>query len=105
VFPDTTILYYNISPLITKYYSGDQINKNEMAGPCSKYGEERGAYRILVGRPERRKPLRRPRRRLEDNIIMDLQEVRCGVMDWSDMARDRDRWRAVVSAVMDLRVS
>jgi hypothetical protein len=67
-------------------------------------GEGRGAYRILVGRPEGRRPLGRPRRRWEDNIKMDLQEVGWGGMDWIDMAQDRDRWRALVNAVMNLRV-
>jgi hypothetical protein len=67
-------------------------------------GEGRCAYRILVGRPEGRRPLGRPRRRWEDNIKMDVQEVGWGGMDWIDMAEDRDRWRAVVNAVMNLRV-
>jgi hypothetical protein len=67
-------------------------------------GEGRGAYRVLVGRSEGRRPLGRPRLRWEDNIKMDFQEVGWGGMDWIDMAQDRDRWRAVVSAVMNLRV-
>jgi hypothetical protein len=67
-------------------------------------GEGRFAYRILVGRPEGRRPLGRPRRRWEDNIKMDLQEVGWEVVDWIDMAQDRDRWRAVVNAVMNLWV-
>jgi hypothetical protein len=67
-------------------------------------GEGRGAYRILVVRPEGRRPLGRPRRRWEDNIKMDVQEVGWGGMDWIDMAQDMDMWRAVVSAVMNLRV-
>jgi hypothetical protein len=67
-------------------------------------GEGTGAYRVLVGRPEGRRPLGRPRRRWEDNIKMDVQEVVWGGMDWIDMAQDRDRWRALVSAVMNLRV-
>jgi hypothetical protein len=67
-------------------------------------GEGRGAYRILVGRLEGRRPLGRPRCRWEDNIKMYLQEVVWGFMDWFDMAQDRKRWRAVVSAVMNLRV-
>jgi hypothetical protein len=67
-------------------------------------GEGRGTYRILMGRPEGRRPLGRHRRRWEDNIKMDLQVVGLGGMDWIDMAQDRDRWRAVVSAVMNLRV-
>jgi hypothetical protein len=66
-------------------------------------GEKRGAYRILVGRPEGRRPLGRPRRRWEDNIKMDLQEVGWG-MDWIELAQDMDRWRALVNAVINLRV-
>jgi hypothetical protein len=67
-------------------------------------GENRGAYRILVGRPEERRPLGRPRRRWEDNIKMDLQEVGWVSMDWIELAQERDRWRALVNAVMNLRV-
>jgi hypothetical protein len=73
-------------------------------GHVARMGEGRGAYRVLVGRPEGRRPLGRPRHRWKDNIKMDLQEVGWGGMDWIVMAQDRDRWRAVVSAVMDLRV-
>jgi hypothetical protein len=65
--------------------------------------EKRDAYRILVGRPEGRRPLGRPRHRWEDNIKMDLQEVGWG-MDWIELAQDMNRWRAVVNAVMNLRV-
>ena len=67
-------------------------------------GEERGLYRVLLGKPEGRKPMRRPRRRWVDNIRTDLQEVGCGYMDWIGLAQDRDRWRTLVSAVMNLRV-
>jgi hypothetical protein len=67
-------------------------------------GERRGVYRVLVGKPEGTRPLGRPRRRWEDNIKMDLQEAGCGVMDWIDLAQDRDRWRELVNAVMNLRV-
>jgi hypothetical protein len=66
-------------------------------------GKPRGAYRILVGRPDGRISLGRPRRRWEDNIKMDLQEVGWG-MDWIELAPDRDRWRALVNAVVNLRV-
>jgi hypothetical protein len=82
---------------------GDKI-KNEMGGACSTYGEERGVYRVLVGKPEGRKPLGRPRHRWEDNIRMDLQEVGCGCVDWMELAQDGDRWCVLVSAVMNLWV-
>ena len=62
-------------------------------------GERRGRYRVLVGKPDSK----RPRRRWEDNIKMDLQEVGCGIMDWIEMAQDLDRWRELVNAVMNLR--
>jgi len=64
----------------------------------------RGVYWVLVGRPEGRRPLGIPRRKWEDNITIDLQEVGCGVMDWIELSQDRDRWRALVIAVMNLRV-
>jgi len=67
-------------------------------------GQERGVYRVLVGKPEERRPLGTPRRRWVDKIRMDLQEVGCGYMDWIGLAQDRDRWRMHVSAVMNLRV-
>jgi hypothetical protein len=66
-------------------------------------GEKRGAYRILVTRPEGRRRLRRPRRTWEDKIKMDLQDG-IGAMDWIELTQDKDRWRAVVNAVMNLRV-
>jgi len=67
-------------------------------------GEERWVYRVLVGKLEGKRPLGRPRRKWVDNIRMDLQEVRCGYMDWVGLAQDRERWRTLVSAVMNLRV-
>jgi hypothetical protein len=75
-----------------------------MGGACRAYGEGRGMYRVLVGKPEGRRPLGRPRRRWEDNIQMDLQRMACGGMDWIELAQDRGRWRALVNAVMNLRV-
>jgi hypothetical protein len=74
------------------------------AGHVAVMVEERGVYRILVGKPEGKRPLGRPRRRWEDNIRMDLQEVGCGGMDWIGLAQDRDRWRALVNVIMNLRV-
>jgi hypothetical protein len=67
-------------------------------------GEKRGVYRVLVGKPEGKKPLGRPRSRWDDNIRMDLQKVGCGGMDWIALAQDRDRWPEIVNAVMNLRV-
>ena len=74
------------------------------AGHVARMGERRGVYRILVGQPEGKRPLGRPRRRWEDNIKMDLQEMGCGGMDWIELAQDRDRWRALVKTVMNFRV-
>jgi hypothetical protein len=75
-----------------------------MGRACSTNGESRNAYRILVGKPEGKRPLGRPRRRLVDNIKIDLREVGWDGRDWINLAQDRDRWRAHVNAVMNLRV-
>jgi len=74
------------------------------AGYVARMGEERGVYRFLVGKPEGRRPMGRPRRRWVDNIRMDLQEVGCVYMDWIGLAQDRDNLWTLVSAVMNLRV-
>ena len=74
------------------------------AGHVALMGEKRRVYRVLVGKPEGRRSLGRPRRRWVDNISIDLQEVGCGYMDWIGLAQDRDRWRTLVSAVMNIRV-
>jgi len=74
------------------------------AGHVACMGGERGVYRVLVGKPEGKRPMGRPRRRWEDNIRMDLQEVGCGYMDWIALAQDRNGWRTLVSAVMNLQV-
>ena len=71
----------------------------------ARMGQGRGVHRVLVGKREGKRPLGRPRRRWEDNIKMDLQEVVGGCEDWMELAQDRDRWRALVSTVMNLRVS
>ena len=75
-----------------------------LAGHVARMGEERGVYRDLVGKPEGRRPLGRRGRRWVDYIRMDLQEVLCGYMDWIGLVQVRDRWRTLVSAVMNLRV-
>jgi hypothetical protein len=67
-------------------------------------GEKRNAYSILVGNPEGKRPLGRPRRRWEDNIKMDLREIGWGGMDWINLSQDRNQWRALVNTVMNLRV-
>jgi hypothetical protein len=74
------------------------------AGHVARMGEVRGAYNILVGKPEGRRQLGRPRRRWEDDIKMDLRETGFGDVDWIHLAQDRDRWRALVNTVMNLRV-
>jgi hypothetical protein len=75
-----------------------------MSGPCSTNGEKRNAYRLLVGKPEGKRPLERPRRRWVDNIRMDLGEVAWGDVDWIGLAQDRNRWRALTNSVLNLRV-
>jgi len=78
--------------------------RRRWTGNVARMGEERGVYRVLMGKPEGKRPLGRPRRRWVDNIRMDLEEVEYGYMDWIGLAQDRDRWRTLVSAVMNLRV-
>jgi len=73
------------------------------AGHVASTGEKIGVYRVLVGKPEGKRPLGRPRRRWDDNIKMDLQEVGCGDMDWIELAQNRDRWWELVNVVMNLR--
>jgi hypothetical protein len=75
-----------------------------MGRACNKKGEKRNAYRILVGKPEGKRQLGRPRRKWMDNIKMDITEIRWDGMDWIDSAQDRDQWRALVNTVMNLRV-
>jgi hypothetical protein len=76
-----------------------------MGWACSTYGERIGVYRVLVEKPERNRLLERPRLRWEDNINMELQEVQCGAREWIDLLNVMDGWRALVNAVMNLRVS
>jgi hypothetical protein len=83
-----------------------QVKSRRMrwAGHVARMGEERKVYKVLVGNPEGKRPLGRPKRRWEDGIRMDLRDTGLGGVDWIRLAQDRDRWRAVVSAVMNLRV-
>jgi hypothetical protein len=78
--------------------------KIRWAGNVARTGYTGGVYRVLVGKPEGKRPLGRPRHRLEDNIKIDLQKLGCGVLDWIELAQDRDRWWALVNAVMNLLV-
>jgi hypothetical protein len=87
------------SPSIIK-----SVMKDEMGGACSKNGEKKNAFRILVGKPDGNKPLGRPRRRWVDNVKMDLKQIRWDGVDWIDMAQDRDQLRALVNMVLNLRV-
>jgi hypothetical protein len=81
-----------------------QVKANEVGGHVAHMGEERKVYKVLVGKPEGKRPLGRPRRRWEDGIRMDLREIGLGGVNWIRLSQDRDRWWAVVSAVMNLRV-
>jgi len=83
---------------------GIKSRKMRWAGHVARMGERRGVHRVLVGKPEGKRPLGRPRRKWVDNIKMDLKEMGCGGMEWIELAQDRDRWRAFVSTVMNLRV-
>jgi len=89
------------SPNIVRVIKSRRVS---WAGRVARMEERRGVYRVLVGKPEGKRPLWRPRRRLEDNIKIDPQEVGCGGIDWFELAEDRDRWRALVNVVMNLRI-
>ena len=93
--------YLYSSPTIVRVIKSGRMR---WAGHVARMAERRGVYKVLVAKPERKRPRGRPRRRWEDNIKMDLWEVGCGCVDWMELAQDRDRWRALVSAVMNLRV-
>ena len=89
------------SPIIVRVIKSRRMR---WGGHVARMGEVREVYRVLVGKPEGKRPLGRPRHRWVDNIRTDLQEVGCGYMDWIGLAQDRDSWRTLVSAVMNLRV-
>jgi hypothetical protein len=81
-----------------------KLRRMRWAGHVARMGEDRGVHRVLVGRPKGKRPLGRPRRRWEDNIKMDFQEIGVGRGDWIELAQDRDRWRALVGTVRNFRV-
>jgi hypothetical protein len=97
---ETNVLYS--SPNIVRVIKSRRMR---WAGHVARMGKERRVYRVLVGKPEGRRPLGRHRCRWVDNIRTDLQEVGCGNMDWIGLAQDRDMWRTLVSAVMNLRAA
>jgi hypothetical protein len=94
-------LNYLYSPDIVRVIKSRRIR---WAGHVARMGKGRSVYRVLVGKPVRKRPLERPRRRWKDNIRTDLQEVRSRGMDWIELAQDRVRWRALVNAIMNLGV-
>ena len=98
------LLFYCTSYRLNMFRALLCTSSMRWAGHMARMGEERGVYKVLVGKPEGRRPLGRPRRRWVYNIRMDLQEVGCGYMDWIGLAQDRERWRTLVSAVINLRV-
>ena len=105
IFTFTLALYIEFgSVLLMQLERCSKSRRMRWAGHVARMGEERGTYRVFMEKPEGKRPLERPRRRWVDNIRMDLQEVGCGYMDWIGLAQDRDGWRTLVSAVMNLRV-
>jgi hypothetical protein len=101
-------VYIYVNEELNDLYSSPNVvrviesRRMRLAGHIARMGEGRSVYRVLVGKLEGRRPLGRPRRRWEDNIRMDLPELRC--VDWMELAQDGDRWRALVGTVMNFRV-
>ena len=100
LFHEPDCIRTEITSILSTWY----FRRMRWAGHVARMGEVRGVCRVLVGKPEGKRPLGRPRHRWVDNIRRDLQEVGCGYVDWIGLAQDRDRWRTLVSAVMNLRV-
>jgi hypothetical protein len=90
--------------LIDCLYKHNQVKKNEIDGACSTNWEKRNIYKILVGKPDGKRSLERPRRRWVNNINIDRREIRWDGVNWIDMVQDRDQWRALVNTILHLRV-
>jgi hypothetical protein len=88
---------------LVSHFSANNIEKNGVGGHVARMGEKRGVYRVMVGKYGGKRGLGRPRLRWEDNINVNPKEVGCEDMDWIDVAQDRDRWRALVNAVMNFQ--
>jgi hypothetical protein len=97
-------MQYTCSGVIELSHYIEHLSDNEMERACSTNGEKLNEYTILVGKPEGKRPLERPRRMWVDNIKKDLREIGLDVVDWVDMAQNRDQWRALVNTVMSLRL-
>ena len=102
IYVFASLEHFRSSPNIVRAIKSRRMR---WARHVARMGEERGLYWVLLGKPEGRRPLGRPRHRRVDNIRLDLQEVECGYMDWIGLAQEIDRWRTLVSAVMNFRVS
>jgi hypothetical protein len=100
----TNVIYINELYSLPNIVRVVKSRRMRWAGQVARMGEERWVHRVLVGKPEGKRPLGRPGRRWEDNIKMDVQEVGGGRGDWMELAQDRDGWRALVSTVKNLRV-
>ena len=103
IFTIYLFLYVYLFIFLAQYSSVMKSRRMRWAGRVAHMKERRGIYRVLVGKPGGKRPLGRPRPKWEDNIKIELREVGCGGMDWIELAQDRDRWRALVNAVMNLR--
>jgi hypothetical protein len=90
--------------LFARYNWNDQIKEDEMDRVCRTHEENIKSYRVLVGKPEGNRPLGRPRRKWKNNVKIDVRGIGWGVMDWIDLAKDRDQWRALVNTAKNLRV-